>query len=68
MTTTTSTTCGAARGLNTKHSATYLGLAEDTLKKLRAAGAGPAYVRVGNRIVYLVEDLDDFLYQHRVSA
>lgn len=58
-----------ARGaLNTTDAAAYTGIARATLKKWRTSGTGPAYVRVGSKIVYLIEDLDTYLRAHRVSA
>lgn len=53
--------------LPTPEAAHYIGLAYATLKRWRATGDGPAYVRIGSRIVYLVDDLDTWLYAHRVE-
>ena len=50
--------------LSTFDAAAYLGLAPQTLNSWRTLGKGPRYVRLGRgraRIVYLVDDLDDFL-------
>lgn len=68
MTVTDRTTSTAAGALDTIDAAAYTGIARATLKKWRAVGTGPAYVRAGAKIVYLVEDLDEFLRAHRVSA
>jgi excisionase family DNA binding protein len=51
--------------LPTPDAADYLGLGKSTLDKLRVRGGGPAYYKVGSRIVYDVSDLDDWLAQHR---
>lgn len=60
----------SARGaLDTPDAGTYLGnVAPTTLKKWRVKGTGPKYVKVGTRVVYLVEDLDAWLRSHRVAA
>ena len=52
----------AKRILRTPAAAEYTGLAEATLEKLRATGAGPRYIRLGTRAVgYAIEDLDAWL-------
>lgn len=53
--------------LPTDEAAHYVGLAYGTLKKMRVTGDGPAYVRIGSRIVYLIEDLNAWLQEHRVA-
>lgn len=53
--------------LPTNEAAHYIGLSNGTLKKWRVTGDGPPYVRIGSRIVYLVEDLDTWLYAHRIE-
>lgn len=68
----TGTGCGASvpqarAALPTAEAALYIGVARSTLKKWRVTGVGPPYVRVGSKIVYLVEDLDDFLRARRIE-
>lgn len=41
--------------------ATYLGLAKSTLEKMRGAGRGPRYVKLGGRIFYRATDLDAYI-------
>ncbi|WP_292649198.1 helix-turn-helix domain-containing protein [Nocardioides sp. NBC_00368] len=53
--------------LTPEDAAVFMGIACATLKKWRGAGDGPAYVKVGSKIVYLVEDLESFLRAHRVA-
>lgn len=53
--------------LSTVEAAMYIGLAHTTLKKWRVTGDGPSYVKAGSRIVYLIDDLDAWLYAHRVK-
>ncbi|GAB3252502.1 helix-turn-helix transcriptional regulator [Arthrobacter pigmenti] len=52
--------------LDSEDAAVYLGFARATLKRWRTTGTGPAYVRVGSKIVYRIEDLDAFLRAHRI--
>ena len=54
----------SARGLNTSAAANYIGFSEAFLRKARRGKtkvSGPKYRRIGNRVVYLREDLDAFL-------
>lgn len=56
-----------ARGLNTAASANYIGFSEAYLRKARRGKtqvSGPKYKRIGNRVVYLREDLDAFLDEY----
>lgn len=53
---------------NDTQAAKYLGLnSAQTLRNWRFLGKGPAYCRLGRRIVYLQEDLDRFLQAGRVD-
>ncbi len=53
---------------NDVEAAKYLGLkSPQTLRNWRHLGRGPAYCRIGRRIVYLKEDLDRFLQAGRVD-
>jgi predicted DNA-binding transcriptional regulator AlpA len=47
----------AARYLRTPEAATFLGLSGRTLEKHRTCGTGPAYRKLGGRVVYRLEDL-----------
>ncbi|GAA1117707.1 hypothetical protein GCM10009642_64490 [Nocardiopsis metallicus] len=53
--------------LSTEEAAHYTGFSYGTLKKWRVTGDGPAYVRIGSRVVYLIDDLDTWLREHRVA-
>lgn len=58
-----------ARGaLDTADAALYTGFAVSTMKKWRHYGIGPRYAQVGSKVVYRVDDLDQFLAEHLVSA
>lgn len=45
------------RYLRTPEAARFLGLSGRTLEKHRTYGTGPAYLKLGGRVVYSVEDL-----------
>ncbi len=45
------------RYLRTKEAAHYVGLSARTLEKHRTYGTGPAYRKVGGRVIYSIEDL-----------
>jgi predicted DNA-binding transcriptional regulator AlpA len=48
--------------LRPRRAAEYLGIGKSTLDKMRVAGTGPRYAKVGPRIVvYDVADLDQYL-------
>lgn len=49
---------GLSRFLRTPDAAAYLSLSPRTLEKHRTYGTGPAYRKLGGRVVYSVEDLD----------
>ena len=54
------------RGLNTADAASYIGFSEGYLRKARRSMteiAGPKFLRIGNRVIYLREDLDAWLDQ-----
>ncbi|RUV29961.1 MULTISPECIES: helix-turn-helix domain-containing protein [unclassified Mesorhizobium] len=54
----TSNTAGMPpRFLRTPEAARFLGLSDRTLEKHRTYGTGPAYRKLGGRVVYALEDL-----------
>ena len=56
-----------------KEAARYIGMSVSFLQKDRMNGKlanrtlGPEWVKVGRRILYLKEDLEKWLYEHRVN-
>lgn len=56
------------RRLAVGDAAAYVGLSVSNLGKLRLNGGGPAYLKLGRRVVYDVADLDDWLGAHRRQA
>ena len=51
--------------LDATNAANRLGLSTSTLAKLRLTGNGPAYSKLGRRVVYRVDDLEDWVLAHR---
>jgi excisionase family DNA binding protein len=56
------------RKFGTPQAAEYLGLGKSTLDKLRVAGGGPAFHKVGARVVYDPQDLDAWIAQHKRTS
>jgi predicted DNA-binding transcriptional regulator AlpA len=57
------------RKLRVPEAAHFLGLSKSTLDKLRLTGGGPAYLRLGRRVVYDPQDLDEWVVSRkRVST
>ena len=58
----------AERLLNDKEAAAWLQVSTQTLANMRCRGEGPAYVKVGGKLVrYLLEDLEEFARGHRIT-
>jgi hypothetical protein len=55
----------ARRVLSAKQAAEYLGLEHGNLAKRRCYGGGPAFVRLGRRIVYDIADLNKWMDGNR---
>lgn len=51
--------------LKTDEAAAYCGSSSSTLEKLRVYGGGPAFSKLGRRVVYRTDDLDEWLAQNR---
>ncbi len=56
------------RYLRTQEAARFLGLSERTLEKHRTYGTGPAYRKLGGRVVYAIEDLKTWADRGLVSS
>lgn len=54
--------------LSTRQAAEYLGVSRGWLETLRSRGAGPAYARIGARIIYDRRDLDRWVDSQRGVA
>lgn len=56
------------RYLRTKEAATFLSLSPRTLEKHRTYGTGPAYKKLGGRVVYAVDDLQNWVERGAVTS
>lgn len=54
--------------LDARATAKRLGLSTSTLAKMRLSGDGPAYVKLGRRVVYRPEDLDAWIAANRFRS
>lgn len=48
----------------TQQAADYLGCRPKTLENWRALGRGPAYLKLGSRVLYPQQELDDYVSAH----
>lgn len=61
------------RGMSESQAASYLGIPQNTLRQGRCNGQQPGrmppppYVKLGKRIIYLIDDLDTYLEKFRVE-
>lgn len=53
--------CGTGRKLSAVEAAAYMGISRSWLDKTRLHGGGPAYLKVGRRVVYDVVELERWL-------
>lgn len=56
------------RFLRTKEAAEFLSLSARTLEKHRTYGTGPAYRKLGGRVVYAVDDLQAWTERGAVTS
>lgn len=56
------------RFLRTKEAAEFLSLSARTLEKHRTYGTGPAYRKLGGRVVYAVGDLETWANRGAVTS
>ena len=54
--------------LNTREAAEHLGLSTRTLDRYRVSGDGPVFLKLGGRVGYLREDLDEWLRTRRRTS
>jgi predicted DNA-binding transcriptional regulator AlpA len=64
--TTQSNPANAQNAFDIPAAAEYCGLKPPTLNMYRQKGGGPAYCKLGRKVVYLRADLDSFLASRRV--
>ena len=53
--------------LNEVEAGKYLSLSTHLLRKWRSQGGGPEFYRVGNRILYKIQGLNEWIEAHRVK-
>lgn len=51
---------------NEKEAASVLGLGIQTMRNWRFTGKGPAYLKLGRRVVYCLEDLQTYMNKNRI--
>lgn len=56
------------RFLRTPEAARFLGLSSRTLEKHRTYGTGPAYRKLGGRVVYAIDDLQAWADRGAVTS
>ncbi|MDE1568267.1 helix-turn-helix transcriptional regulator [Aquabacter sp. P-9] len=56
------------RYLRTKEAAAFLSLSARTLEKHRTYGTGPAYRKLGGRVVYSIDDLQAWTERGAVTS
>ncbi|WP_442580299.1 helix-turn-helix transcriptional regulator [Mesorhizobium sp. ASY16-5R] len=56
------------RFLRTKEAAEFLSLSARTLEKHRTYGTGPAYRKLGGRVVYAIDDLQAWANRGAVTS
>ncbi|MGN6144005.1 MAG: helix-turn-helix transcriptional regulator [Mesorhizobium sp.] len=56
------------RYLRTKEAAHFLSLSARTLEKHRTYGTGPAYHKLGGRVVYAIEDLQSWAQRGAMTS
>jgi predicted DNA-binding transcriptional regulator AlpA len=56
------------RFLRTKEAAEFLSLSARTLEKHRTYGTGPAYRKLGGRVVYAIDDLEAWADRGAVTS
>lgn len=54
--------------LNVSEAAFYLGVSESTLNTWRTRSMGPRYVRLGRKVLYRVEALNDYLLSNEQGS
>ena len=67
----------ARRGLSTKDAAWYMGISQETLRKMRNEDRariehsnsimGPVWIKLDRRVIYLVDDLNKWLEKGRIT-
>jgi hypothetical protein len=54
--------------LSVKEAASLLGVSKSLLDKLRMLGGGPQFIKIGSRVLYDVDDLENWVGDHKHRA
>ena len=54
------------RYMNETQAGEYLGLSTRTLQRYRVDGSGPIYAKAGSRMIYDINDCDDWIASFKV--
>lgn len=54
--------------LNTEMASKKIGVAPNTLAKWRIAGTGPRFRKLGSKVAYTEQDIEDWLQSRTVSS
>ncbi len=54
--------------LNTEEAATYLGVKSNTLEVWRCKHRGPKYAKIGRRVLYDPDDLENFFTSRSIDT
>ncbi len=54
--------------MKAKEAADYVGVSKSMLEKLRTAGGGPRFMKVGRRVVYDSADLDRWIESKKQAS
>ncbi len=54
--------------LTQKRLSDLLDVSESSLERWRVEGTGPAFVKAGRKVLYLPDDVDDWLSKHRRAS
>lgn len=54
--------------LPTADAAKYLRISAHSLNQLRSANTGPAYIRMGRKVFYRIDDLDSYISSNKVQT
>jgi len=54
--------------LTVTEAAAYIPMPKRTLEKLRTAGGGPRFIKLGKRVLYDVVDLDAWMEAHKQAS
>lgn len=59
---------GSGRKLAVAEAAAFIGVSKSWLDKKRVDGGGPAYLKIGRRVLYDLNDLEDFTASKRLRS